>query len=209
LPPPDLSFVYPPHVHLVNQGYAVGWRWLRERGATGVLAHVWRKLRLFWSGTALGLTGYDLPLGLPRLRRAVDLAVPMPGWRTAAWSTFLVVGAALGVAAGRRRPALYVWLLFLLSKLLVTAAFFGYARQGAMVIPVVALLLALAAERYVPVLARAQPRAVVRAASLALAALIAVEAARVWRPPALNIDGRPLEAGDGADVHRDQTITAR
>jgi len=47
LPPPDLSFVYPPHVRLVNEGYSVGWRWLRARGATGVVAHAWHKLRLF------------------------------------------------------------------------------------------------------------------------------------------------------------------
>jgi hypothetical protein len=77
------------------------------------------------------------------------------------------------------------------------------------IVPVVALLLALAAERWMPALGRAQPRAVVRAATLALAALVAVEAARTLRPPELSIDGRPLEAGDPADMNRDQTIEAR
>jgi hypothetical protein len=209
LPPPDLSFVYPPHVRLVNEGYAVGWTWLRARGAGGALAHAWRKLRIFWSGAALGLTGYDLPLGLPRLRRAVDLAVPAPGWRTAAWSTVLLIGCALGLAAGRRQPALQAWLFFLVSKVLVTVAFFGYARQGAAIFPVVALLVALALVRRVPACNRARPGQVVRATALALAALVAVEAARALRPPALSVDGRPLEAGDATDLHRDQAIEAR
>jgi hypothetical protein len=209
LPPPDLSFVYPPHVRLVNEGYAAGWSWLRARGAGGALALAWRKLRIFWSGAALGLTGYDVPLGMPRLRRAVDLAVPDRGWRTAAWSTVLLAGCAFGLSAGRRQPALHAWLLFLASKVLVTVAFFGYARQGATVIPVVALLVALAAARWIPPVTRAGPGQVARATALVLAAVVAVEAARAIRPPALRVDGRPLESGEGADLHRDQRIDAR
>jgi hypothetical protein len=77
------------------------------------------------------------------------------------------------------------------------------------VIPVVALLLALASDRFLPAFCRAQPRAVVRTATLALAALLAVEAVRTLRPPHLTLDGRPLQAGDTDDVHRDQMIDAR
>jgi hypothetical protein len=209
LPPPDLSFVYPPHVRLVNEGYRVGWGWVAARGPAGAIAHAWRKLRIFWSGAALGLTGSDLPLGLPRLRRAVDLAVPDRGWGTAVWSTALLMGCALGLAAGWRQPALYPWLLFLLSKLAVTVAFFGYARQGAATFPVVALLIALGAARWIPGLRSREPAKILRATALALSAAVVVEGARALHPPALAVDGRPLEAGDSGDVHRDERIDAR
>jgi len=209
LPPPDLTFVYPPHVRLVNEGYAVGWAWWRARGVGGGLAHACRKLRLFWSGAALGFTGYDLPLGLPRVRRAVDLAVPAASWRTAVWSAALLVACAAGMVVGGRQPALYAWLSLLISRLVVTVAFFGYARQGATVFPVAAVLLGLALVRWMPGWGRAEPGRVLRATALALAALVAVEAGRFLRPPSLAIDGRPLEAGDATDLHRDQTIDAR
>ena len=209
VPPPDLSFVYPPHVRLVNDGYALGWQWLRGRGPAGILAHGARKLRLFWAGASLGFTGFDLPLGLPRLRRAVDLAVPERGPVTTAWSAVLLAACALGAAAGRARVALYPWLLFLASKLVVTVAFFGYARQGAAVFPVVALLAGLAAARWVPALGRWPAGRVARAAGLVLLAAVAVEGARVLRPPDLRVDGRPLDSGDREDVHKDQRIEAR
>jgi hypothetical protein len=209
LPPADLSFVYPPHVRLVNEGYGLGWRWLRARAPADALAHAGRKLRIFWSGAALGLTGWDLPLGLPRLRRAVDLAVPDAGWRTASWSAILLIGCSLGLAAAWRRPALCPWLLFAVSKLVVTAAFFGYARQGALVFPVVALLLGLAAARWIPTVGGARPQPVLRITALALAVLVAVEGIRALRPPALAVDGRPLEAGDSANLHHDQRIDPR
>jgi hypothetical protein len=208
LPPPDLSFVYPPHVRLVNEGYGLGWQWLRARGATGALAHAWGKLRLFWSGASLGVTGFDLPLGMPRVRRAVDLAVPDRGWVAAAWSAVLLSGCALGAAAGRRRAALYPWLLFLASKVAVTAAFFGYARQGAAVFPAVALLVAVAAARWIPSLVRVPAGRIARAAGLVLLAALAAEGVRALHPPSLRVDGRALDAGDTGDVHRDQRIDA-
>jgi hypothetical protein len=208
LPPPDLSFVYPPHVRLVNDGYALGWQWIRARGVAGALAHAGRKLRLFWSGAALGFTGFDVPLGLPRLRRAVDLAVPEPGWLSGAWSAVLTVACGLGLAAGRGRVALLPWLLFLFSKLAVTIAFFGYARQGAAVFPVVALLAALAAARWIPWVSRLPPGQIVRAAGLVLLMATAAEGVRALHPPSLRVDGRPLDAGDTEDVHKDQRIDA-
>ena len=78
LPPPQLSFVYPPHLRLFNDGYELGWRALRERPARA-LSLAARKLRIFWSGAALGVTGFNFPLGLSGTRRAVDLLVPRRG----------------------------------------------------------------------------------------------------------------------------------
>ena len=127
LPPPDLALTYPPHLRLYNEGYRIGLRWIAsDPRAFAVL--VARKLAIFWRGAALGFTGYDLPLGLGGLRRAVDLVVPQ-GRAAVACALLMLVAAAAGLAAAWRRPALHPWLLFLLSQLLVTAAFFGYDRK--------------------------------------------------------------------------------
>ena len=147
LPPQDLAFTYPPHLRLYNDGYAIGLRWMRENpGAFARLAA--RKLAFFWDGAAMGFTGYNLPLGLSGVRRAVDFVVPEPTPLAVAWRLLVLAAALAGLFAGWRRPALHPWLLFLLTKLVVTVAFFGYARQGALAAPVVLLLAALAAERW-------------------------------------------------------------
>src|SRR4029450_4922134 len=52
-----------------------------------------------------------------------------------------------GPRAGGRRAGLALWLAFAAQKVVGTVLFFGYARQGAVVIPVVAVLCALALER--------------------------------------------------------------
>ena len=135
--------------------------------------------------------------------------MPDPGWRSAAWSVVLLVACGLGVAAGGGRAALHPWLLFLISKVAVTVAFFGYARQGAAVFPVVALLAALAAVRWIPSLRGLPPGRIVRAAGLVLLAAVAAEGVRALHPPSLRVDGRALDAGDTEDVHKDQRIDAR
>jgi hypothetical protein len=91
----------------------------------------------------------------------------------------------------------------------VTVAFFGYARQGAAVFPVVALLAALAAARWIPSLARVPPGRIVRAAALVLLAAVVTEGVRALHPPSLTVDGRALDEGDTEDVHKDQRIDAR
>jgi len=200
LPPSQLTFFYPPHLRLFNEGYAVGWQWIaRHPGDFARLAV--RKLAIFWSGAAHGVTGYGLPAGLSGPRRAVDLVVPDPGPLAFVWRVVLLLAALAGVAAAWRAPELWPWLLFLAAKLVVTVLFFGYARQGAIVIPIVALLVALAAR---PLLARVSVRAF---AAIALVA-IAADAVRVATRPALSIDHRPATTSDPdpSDVHRDQRV---
>jgi hypothetical protein len=206
LPPPQLALVYPPHLALVREGYAIGGRWIAEHPLAW-LRLVGRKLALFWSGAALGFGGADLPLGAVGIRRAVDLVVPAPGGLTTFWRLGVLGLAAIGVARGRRTPALAPWLLFLASKLVVVVAFFGYARLGAVVAPVVALLVVLA-------VAGPEARAATRrhhlVAALAGLLLVGVETARFLDPPALRLDGRAVGASDPfpADTHRDQVLEA-
>jgi hypothetical protein len=211
LPPADLTFVYPPHVRLYNDGYALGWQAIRERPSEWVRLCA-RKLRLFWSGASLGVGGFGLPVGLSGLRRAVDLVVPQ-GPVAAAWSVLVLLAAAGGLVAGRRRPALVPWLALLGSKLAATVLFFGYARQGATTVPVIALLAALAVERWVlPRVPAMPPRRVAALAAIALAAPVVVEGARWLSSPDVTVDGRTI--GPAADPfpvreHRDQAVRVR
>jgi hypothetical protein len=94
----------------------------------------------------------------------------------------------------------------------VTVLFFGYARQGAVVIPVVALLASLAAERWV--LARVARPGGSRVPRFAIAVLlvgVGLEAARFFAKPGVSIDGRTAGATDPfpADDHRYRRIEVR
>jgi hypothetical protein len=147
LPPPELALAYPPHAELVVDGYAEGRRWIAEHPAAFARL-VARKLAIFWSGAASGLSGHNFPVGLGGPRRAVDMAVPRPGPLSTLWQLALLAVALFGFARGFGSTyaiaAALPWLLYAASKFAVTAAFFGYARQGALVVPVVALGFALA-----------------------------------------------------------------
>lgn len=214
LPPPDLALVYPPHNEAVAHGYRLGWRWI-ARHPVQALARAGAKLRGFWSGVALGWTGYNLPTGLSGLRRSVDLVVPQGLWGAAVWPLLMLLAAAAGLAVGWRHLALVPWLLFFASRAAMAVAFFGYARVGATVIPVVSLLLALAA---VEVTARVRARRAgagegaargawrrpLAVAGLVAAVLVTVETARWASRPELSLDGRPIGATDPfPDVYRD------
>jgi hypothetical protein len=207
LPPPQLAFIYPPHLALVNDGYALGLRWIA--GHPLDFAHLaGRKLQRFWAGAALGLGGFNLPLGVSGTRHAVDLVTPEPGWTSGVWQLALLALTLAGARLAWSRPALVPWLLFVASKAALAVAFFGYARQGALVAPAVALLVVLL---LAPALERQPLRAVGRAALAASLLLVALEGARALRPPRLTLDGRPIDAGDPfpPDHHRAVRYEAR
>ncbi len=190
LPPPELGFVYPPHLALLNDGYGEGWRWVRAHPGDALrLLHL--KLRVFWAGAASGFTGRGLPLGLGGLRRPVDMVTP-EGPVAAAWQA-IVLGACLaGFWRARRRPDVLPWLLFLATRAAAAALFFGYARLGASAIPSIALLVALAAE---PLLLALAGRARLLVPGL-LALGVLAEAARFVAKPSLLLDGQPVSASD-------------
>jgi Dolichyl-phosphate-mannose-protein mannosyltransferase len=188
LPPADLSFVYPPHLRLFNEGYALGGEWIRRNpGDFARLAA--KKVAIFWSGAASGLTGWDLPVGLSGPRRPVDMVSPDSDAPATIWWIALLLASAAGVVAGRRNRALVPWLLFLATRVAATVFFFGYGRQGATAIPVLAVLFGLAVERAVPA----------RAARLAIPVLavgVALEAARFVSKPQVRLDGAAIGPAD-------------
>lgn len=187
LPPDDLALTYPPHLAAVNHGWRRGLAWIADEPG-GFLRLAAAKLDRSWAGAAHGLTGYALPLGLSGVRRPVDLAVPT-GAGVTAWRLAVLVLAAAGVWLARPRRELVPWLLFLAAQGAVAVAFFGYARLGATVVPVVALLCVLAVRRWSPALA---PRRALALAACAGALLVAVETWRWADGPSLALDGRAV-----------------
>ncbi len=144
--PGTFSLTYPPHLRAFNRGYAVGTEWIRRNpGAFARL--VGRKLAIFWSGASLGFTGFGIPTGQSGIQRAVDLVTPT-GWRATGWALLALGACGVGLATGWRNAALWPWLLFFASKVIITVLFFGYARIGATVTPVVFLLASLALDRF-------------------------------------------------------------
>lgn len=207
LPPAELSFVYPPHLQLVNEGYSVGWRWIRNHpGAFARLAG--RKLAIFWEGAASGVTGYNLPMGLSGTRRSVDL-VTAEGGAATAWRVAALAFGIAGLFAALGRAAAVPWLLFFASKVAVTVLFFGYARHGATVIPVLALAGGLAAERWVFLRApRLTDRAIARGAVALLVLAVTLEAARFLSKPDVRVDGLAIGAAGPSSPadHRSRRI---
>lgn len=149
LPPPELTLSYPPHLDILNHGYRHGWDWIRANPGDYLLLAL-NKIRIFWAGITMGLTGYNLPIGISGTRGVADLVIPeasagVTAWR---WAGFAILLLALWTA--RREAALMPWLLLLTTKLITTVAFYGYAREGAVLIPVFALLVGLLVAQGLP-----------------------------------------------------------
>ena len=203
LPPPELTFCYPPHLEIVNHGYRLGWHWIVNHPGD-YLSLALSKMRIFWAGVTLGFTGYNLPLGISGIRGLVDLVVPEGGAGVALWRWAGLAVVLLGLWVGRREEALIPWMLFLATKVITTLAFFGYAREGAVVIPVFALLLGLVVARgltrFPRVLTRISTSPSVkrwlRMSCVLALILIALESFRWNSEPVVTLDGRQVGAGD-------------
>lgn len=205
LPPPNLALTYPPHLDIVNRGYAKGLAWITAN-PKDFTAHAWRKMRIFWDGATLGAGGYNLPFGTSGLRRRVDLVVPyrtmaVTLWQLA-WLAVLMLGCRrLGrrTADGLLWQALFPWGAWLLTKVVVTLAFFGYARQGVSVTPVLLLLLVVLAKDTIQTLGSPQRRRLVGLAFIGI--LLLLEGGRFLRPPTLVLGGREVTATDPWPLH--------
>jgi hypothetical protein len=208
LPPRELNFQYPPHLELITDGYRLGAGAIAGN-PTRFLRRSLARLEVLWQGASLGWTGYDLPWGLAGVRRAVDLAVPT-GRSFAAWRLALFALCAGGLWLARREWVVWLWFLFALHKMVATVLFFGYARHGATLVPVVALLTTIALVRTLGrqrPLARRMPIVLLVMAALGLG----LEARRWLAPPTLALDDRPVVARDPfpADDHLEHRLSVR
>lgn len=199
LPPPDLALSYPPHLEILNHGYRLGWDWIRHH-PDDYLALALNKLGRFWAGVTSGFTGYNLPMGISGKRGIADMVVPPAGtavslWR---WAGFAVLLLALWT--GRHEPALIPWLLLAATKVISTLGFFGYAREGVVLIPVYALLVGLLVTRglprytWFPLRFKTTPNAGnwLRASFALALILIIVEGNRWISKPVLTLDGQQV-----------------
>ena len=185
LPPPaGLSFGYPPHLRPVVHGYADGFDVAcADLPAAAVMAaeKLWRALR----GATSGLGGWDLPAVGPFVRARVDQSVASGGFAVL-WSIVLLALDGFGLWRGRNRISeLAPFLWWGGAGLVVVSAFFGYARLGAVLVPVIGVLLGLAAEPF----ANRHPRAASRVFLGVLAALVAAEALRYGVGVRVLVDG--------------------
>ena len=195
LPPPDLALSYPPHLDIVNHGYRKGLAWIVEQPAV-FASHAWGKARVFWDGATLGFGGYNLPFGNGGLRRKVDLVVPHRTLGVTLWQVAWLAVALFGLwrMIRRRQWAFLPWAAWLATKIVVTLAFFGYARQGVAVSPVLLLLLAVVLAGGAEASAWHRRRGMWGLVVVAL--IVAAECFRWLQPPVFVLGGRPVGAVD-------------
>lgn len=123
------------HLRFILHGdeMAARWAWENPGAALRLLGRKWA---LFFSAWKLGWTQWDLPGGLSGVRRPVDVFVPDSG--LAVWLgaplAFLGLVLCLGTPGAPRRWA-FVVLLATSVGLIATGLFFGYVRQGLLVLP--------------------------------------------------------------------------
>jgi len=208
LPPPNLAFAYPPHLEAVNRGWSMGSAWLagHPREALGRWS---RRLVPFWSGSAMGFGGANVPLGLSGVRGRADMVAPTSSAPAAVWRVCWLAVAGIGLFFGLRASPLELapWLVFLATKIIAATVFFGYARHGASAVPVIALLAGLATVNLLPSDRWSTAR---RVAPLTVAALfIVLEVTRWILGPQVSIDGREIAGGDPWPIaqHTDRTVT--
>ncbi|MCA8947852.1 MAG: hypothetical protein KDE27_00015, partial [Planctomycetes bacterium] len=185
------SLGYPPHLDLTVHGYARGLATI----AADPFAALTRAARKLWyaaEGATGGIGGYALPIGLSGVRRPVDF-VTATGWWARTWRIAVLLVAGFGLWRMRANRALWPLFAFAATKLMVIAVFFGYARHGALCLPVVAVGVAAA---FAPWGARCSPRPRRRVALAALAVLLLFEVARLLHGAAATVDGRPVSAGE-------------
>jgi len=142
----QLALSYPPHLDLVVHGYRRGWDEIAAAPAAAVM-RVMHKLWHGLEGAASGYGGSGLPIGLSGERRRVDLVTATGSWPRTYRVVVLLIAAA-GLLASRRLPAVQLLLLHAVCGVVVLAAFFGYARLGALLVPVLATGLAVAVDRW-------------------------------------------------------------
>jgi hypothetical protein len=132
---PVLALSDPQHLRFVLHGTAMARDWAAAHPGDFVRL-VLRKWGLFFAAWKLGWTQWDWPGGLNGLRRPVDVFVPdsRVGFWLAPPLAFLGLVLCLGTRGGPRRWALLVLLLTVIG-LAATGLFFGYVRQGLLLLP--------------------------------------------------------------------------
>ncbi len=133
-----LSVEHPRHLAFILHGERMAWDWARAHPGEAARL-VLRKWGLSLGAWRLGWTQWNWPGGLRGVRRPVDVFVPTSGAsRLGLWvgPPLAVAGFAICLAqGGARRRWAGVVLLVTLVWLVAVGLFFGYARQGLLLLP--------------------------------------------------------------------------
>lgn len=199
--PTQLELSYPPHTRILNSGYSLG--------ISNILASpgqwlglVFAKLTRFWAGAASGLGGYALPIGMSGIRHRVDVVTAV-GWWAWTWRLLMLGICVFGVAISWRRPEVQPWLGWIAVRVILVVLFFGYARQGILISPSVAVLVALVLNRF-------WSTALGRICVAVLCAIPALEVYRYSSPPTVVQDGDEIRGRDPtAGEHEDRRVEFR
>ena len=153
---PTFAFSFPPHNQVFVDGWRVGWGFIKDDPRLW-LRNVGRKVQRFADGVTCGFGAANLPLGREGVREPVDMFVA-DGVAVRVWQVvvvaLIVAGALLALA---RRIPIALWLLIIAYKLLITLAFYGYARQGASIAPAFYVLVAITLDSMLLLLDRRWP----------------------------------------------------
>ncbi len=169
-PDPNLTLSLPSHLRLYNEGYSVGLGFIRE-DPSAWLTLVGQKLLRFEGGITGGLGTTNMPLGRTLVRQPVDIATSPIGskrWWSIPILSLVAVGALRLIVERKGTP----WLIVIAAKLIVTIAFYGYARQSASILPAFAVLIAYAISWPIDRLSHARKAIYVAAPLIACGVLI-------------------------------------
>jgi hypothetical protein len=180
-----LDLLNPEHRRLFLHGYSAGLDYIR-RHPLDFAGLVLRKWGIFFEAWKLGWTQWNVPGGLNGLRRPVDLFVPHSHAALLLQVPLAVLGMVLllSTPGGPRRWG-WIVLLVTLSGMVTTGLFFGYVRQGAVLLPLWLSLVATGAAWIVSRVAslgrparlmREPSTGMLRVLGLVALALLAVEA---------------------------------
>ena len=182
-----LALSYPPHIRMINRGYEMGWQKITEdpgRWFRMVLA----KLDQTWAGAAHGLGGSALPLGMSGVRRKVDIVTPENDF-VWIWRGIILALCLLGLVHATGRSDGWPFVFWILTRLAVVVAFYGYARHGALLTPAIGVLIGLALDRYWNTICT-------RIGCALLLGLLAFEGYRYLNPPEIVVGGVPVMEHD-------------
>ncbi len=141
----DFAFGNPRHLRLYQHGYFAGLQFI-YLNPVAAMSLAGKKLAIFMSGVASGVTLWNIPAGVTGTRRPVDqLAANLSDAKL--WSLLILALVMVGVFTALRRRIGGTLLVVIGAKLLITLAFFGYARQGVAALPLVYAFVALGIER--------------------------------------------------------------
>lgn len=200
------ALAYPPHLDAFVHGYQKGLGELAADPVGGLqraLGKVWYSL----AGATGGLGGYALPVGMSGERRPVDMVAATGIW-AGIWRVLVLGIAAFGLLPLRRERIVIALAAFALARYAVIFGFYGHARHGALILPLVMLGIASAVSQGLRRLPNRDANRTAFWLGAGIMALLSLVEVVRWSTVTVSVDGQPwLGSGGGGADHKPHTIT--